>query len=284
MATQTTRLDLSLLEQSLVESQSMSAYQTSLLAQEILSRGHHLASRSAKRIDFLLHEFQARNPGLADGLEAISALNDYLFEDYGFVVTTEDKCTLDDYFIGKVLETRISSPLVFSIIYCEMAQRLNLVPINYVNFPTNSLVKILYNHQLLFVDPAEKGHLLSVSDLQNRLFRRYGQSVILNSSFLETPSESHIAHRLLTKLKNMYFDLRAWESLLAVLDVLVWLSPAKMHELKERGLLLYQLGHYTDARKDLNRFVTYARPSAETEKLRQLVTYLENPKITPLYE
>jgi regulator of sirC expression with transglutaminase-like and TPR domain len=284
MATITQRFDLSLLQQSLIETQEMSAYQISLVVQEILSRGVHSASRSARRVDFLFHEFQARNPGLSDGLEAISALNDYLYEDQGYVIVTEDKCTLDDYFIGKVLENRTAAPLAFAIIYRELATRLNLAPINYVNFPSNSLIKILYNHQLLFVDPAEKGRLLSVADLQKRLYNRYGQSVVLNSSFLETPSESHVANRVLTKLKNMYFDLRRWDNLLGVLDLLVWLNPAKMHELKERGLLLYQLGHYSDAKHDLNRFVTHSRPSPETDKLRQLVTYLENPKITPLYE
>lgn len=284
MATQTQRFDLSLLQQSLIETQEPSAYQIALVVQEILSRGSHTSSRSARRLDFLFHEFQSQNPGLSDGLEAVSALNAYLYEDQGFVVLTEDKCSIEDYFIGKILESRTASPLAFAILYRELASRLKLAPINYVNFPSHSLIKILYNHQLLFMDPSEKGKLLSVSDLQTKLFKRYGQSVLLNSSFLETPSEAHVANRLLTKLKNMYFDMRRWDNLLGVLDLLVWLNPAKMHELKERGLLLYQLGFLIDAKLDLSRFVSHSRPSPETDKLRQLVTHLENPKVTPLYE
>jgi regulator of sirC expression with transglutaminase-like and TPR domain len=274
VATQTFRFDLSPLKESFNESLPFSVFQMSLATQEILGLGIHSAGKVSRRLDFFYHEFQARYP----------LLNSFLYIEEGFKVLTEDKCGVDDYFIGKVLETRMSSPLAFAIIYRELAQRLNLVPVNFVNFPGLSLIKILYNHQLLFIDPSNGGALLSISDLQTKLYKKYGQSVVLSSSFLETPSDNHVANRLLTKLKNLYFDSRKWDHLLGVLDLLVWLNPSKIHELKERGLLLYQLGLYNEAKTDLSRFVTQARPSQETEKLRQLVTHLDNPGVIPLYD
>lgn len=278
-----TRFDLEPVRQ-VVASQPLTVFPTILAIQEVLSRGAYPSSKVSRRFDFLFHEFKAQNAQIEDGLEAISALNDFLYDLQGFKVPTDDKCQIDDYFLGKAMESRQSCALAFSILYREMAHRINLAPTNFMNFPGSSLIKLFYNHQLLFIDPSEEGTLLSITDLQTKLHNRYGQSMLLSSTFLETPTDGHVVNRFLTKLKNLYFDLRRWEELLAVLDLLVWLNPTKMHELKERGLLLYQLGCHEEAKHDLSKFVDLARPSLETDKIRQLVTFLNNPKVTPLYD
>jgi regulator of sirC expression with transglutaminase-like and TPR domain len=284
MGTRIPRFDLTPLQECLIQNLSPTAFQLSVASQEVLGTKSGAYSRVHRRLDFLFHDFKSKHSDITDGLEAISVLNDYLFDDQEFKIFSDDSCTIKKFFFGSLLENRVGSALSFSILYRELAGRLGLVPVNHVNFPGLSLIKIFYNHQLLFIDPAEEGRLLTVSDLQGKLFSRYGKNVVLSGSFLETPTENHVVNRLLTKLKNIYFDLRLWEYLLGTLDLLVWLNPTKLHELKERGLLLYQLGYHQDAKIDLATFVSQARPSIETDKLRRLVNHLENPNVRPLYD
>ena len=241
-----------------------------------------MASRSAKRLDFLVHEFRATGairPDSPDALETICALNDFLFKEKNFQCTP-DSSEPEDFFPGLVLERRDGCGLALALIYREILRRVNVSTAEFVNFPGHFLVKVLYRHQLLFLDPTDKGCLLKVADLQNRLSQKFGRNTLLSGTLLETPTDTEIVSKLLLKLKTIYFEQRDWRRLLAVLDFLVLLHPFGMEEYKERGLLLYQLGFLEEAQMDLHHFIVRSRPSPEIEKLRKLVTHLTNPGVT----
>jgi regulator of sirC expression with transglutaminase-like and TPR domain len=252
-----------------------------LLAHEILERKQATAQKTNKRIDFLVHEFASTNPHFNDTIEGISALNDFLFTKKQFKRTVET--TPESLFISKLLENREGHALTLAFLYRELSHRAGLAPINFVNFPGHFFVKILYRHQLLFLDPSDQGKLLSVAELQKKLSQKLGKSVVLNGVFLETPSEAQMMVRFLTMLKGMYLDGRQWTSLLAVLDMLIETNPLRINEYKERGLLLYQMGHFSDAHTDLTLFVNKSPPSPEVEKLRSFVRHLKSPPVHPLH-
>jgi regulator of sirC expression with transglutaminase-like and TPR domain len=276
------RLELGSFKELLQQPKSSSlSFPLALQIQEILSDLKVPAARSAKRLNFLVHEFKATVPRGEDGLETICALNDFMFKTKSFECVGE---TLepDDVFPGKVLEKRCGSGIALSLLYREMLQNLGLTTAEFVNFPGHYLVKVLYRHQLLFLDPADGGRLLKVSDLQAKLSRRFGRNTLLSGTLLETPSENEFITRFLTKLKTVYFEQRDWRRLLAVLDLIVLLHPLRMSEYKERGLLLYQLGFLEEAQMDLHYFIVKSRPSAEIEKLRRLISHLQDPK-SPLF-
>ncbi|MDZ4676022.1 MAG: tetratricopeptide repeat protein [Oligoflexia bacterium] len=252
-----------------------------LLTHEILSGKQVCAQKTSKRIDFLIHEFASQNQPYNDAIEGISALNDFLFNKKQFKKTGENNP--DSLFMAKLLENREGHPLALALLYRELCQRSGLAPINFVNFPGHFYVKTLYRHQLFFLDPSDQGKLLSVSELQKKLSQKMGKSVALNGTFLETPTEAQMMVRFLGMLKGMYLDSRQWSSLLTVLDMIIETSPMRVNEYKERGLLLYQIGHFADAHNDLTLFMNKSPPSPEVEKLRSFVRHLKSPPVHPLH-
>jgi regulator of sirC expression with transglutaminase-like and TPR domain len=250
---------------------------------EVLQDSAAQAEKIRRRFDFMFHEFKSTVGTVSDPLESISALNEFLFVSKKFMACDDAGSGPDELLMGRVLESRRGSSIPIAVIYREMAQRAGLPAIEFVNFPGHSFVKMLYRHQLMFFDPAENGRLLSVADLQEKLSGKYGKDVFLNASFLETPNDLHVISRLLAKLKNVYFDARDWPKLLAVLDMIIAMSPARKAEYKERGLLLYQIGLKEEAKFDLEFFVSSSRPSEETERIHRVLQHLNNPAVTPLF-
>jgi regulator of sirC expression with transglutaminase-like and TPR domain len=277
------RLDLSHFKTALTNTVPASALVLALIAHEILDEKNTSFQKSLKRLDFLFHEFKASSVAFADPLEGISALNNYMFRDKNFQGIRFPVNNPEQIFVSKVIENRVGSPLSLSLIYRELARRIHSAPVDLINFPGHYLIKVLYQHQLLFLDPSEQGKLLSVAELQKKLTKRFGKNIVLNSSYLETPTENQLVVRFLTKLKNIYFEQRDWVRLLAVLDMILWCDPQRLLEYKERGLLFYQFGMAEQAYGDIQSFVERSKPSEEIDKLRNLVTHLQNPDITPIY-
>ncbi len=259
-----------------------SALELILQIQDMLSLGELSSARSKRRLDFLFHEFVATAHPSGDVLEAISALNDFLFKTKYFECVDDGDAKAEDYFPGRTIESLRGAQHSLGLLYRELIQRLQMVDAQFINFPGACLVKVLYKNQLLFLDPGEQGRLLSVADLQRRLSRRYGKNTFLTGSYLETPSEVQMATRFLVKLKSIYFHERQWNLLMGVLDLLLALNPGRIGEYKERGLLLYQLGLLEEARDDLRYFISKSHPSVETAEIRRLVKEISGPHITPV--
>jgi len=276
------RIDLSFLKKITAPDLPFSAMAVALTAQDILSEKSQCTPKGQKRLDFLFHEFAASFSKFSDPLEGISALNSYLFTQKQFKSFKEEIKDPSTVFITKVIENREGIPLSLALIYRELARRIH-GPVEIINFPGNFFIKILYQHQLLFLDPSESGKLLSVSELQKWLSARLGQGISLNGSFLETAPEKQVATRFLNHLKGIYFESRCWPELLAILDMIIAIQPDRVGEYKERGLLLYQLGQHSLALGDIQKFVDRSRPSVELDKLKGLLTHLQSPEVTPLF-
>lgn len=258
-----------------------SALHLAMLIQDFLTSQVGGTPKIIRRMDFLFHDFMAVKARPEDVLEGLANINDYLFKEKSFRCVTEPP-SVDHYFIGKALENRVGAPLTVALIYRDLAQRIQC-PVEFVNFPGHTIVKLLYESQLLFLDPAQGGKVVSVSELQKKLAQKFGKSIFLKSPFLETPSELHLVNHLLAKLKSIYFDAQRWTEVLGVLDALLLFNPERVGERKERGLLLYQLGLFDEAYDDLTFFINRAAPSAELEKLKSFVSHMKNPEITPLH-
>ena len=260
----------------------VSALALALNCQEVLTKGSVSSSKTQKRLDFLLHEFLSLSPNLLEPVETLAALNKFLFQNKFLRASTTQEID-SDFFISKILETRCGHPLGLSLIYRHIARRAQTVPVNLVNFPGFFLIKILYRHQLLFLDPAENGRVLTVRALQAKLSNKYGKNLTLNGTFLETPSEIQTITRFLVKLKNIYSEERRWTLLLTVLDMLIATNPQRPLEYRERGMLLFRLGASNEASKDLSIYIEKSQPTPEVEKIRSILNRLEYPNVTPLF-
>ena len=72
-------------------------------------------------------------------------------------------------------------------------------------------------------------------------------------------------------LKVIYLQRRNYERVLATIDRVIALLPQDAVEFRDRGVVNYRLGNYTDALEDLHVYVTSGDTVPDGETVRKLM-------------
>ena len=141
------------------------------------------------------------------------------------------------------------------------------------------MVKVNLPKGQVVINPFD-GASLSRDELAERLepFRRKsGQvdefEVPLGLYLQATPPRAIIA-RMLRNLKEIYKSQKDWPRQLAVLDRLIILLPQAWEEHRDRGLAHAELGHNSQAVKDLETYLVNAEESMDIDVLADKVEKL----------
>jgi regulator of sirC expression with transglutaminase-like and TPR domain len=204
-----------------------------------------------------------RRLALVEGAEdRIGVLNDYLFEDLGF---HGNEARYDDprnSFVNDVLVRRTGIPISLAVVYLDVGRRAG-VPLEGVNFPGHFLVRAPSAGAPtpdLLIDVFHRGAILRESDCQRLLERHAGGTVVLTAEALATADTRQTLVRMATNLKRLYVRSRSFPQALDVTHLLVALDDASTVELRDRGLLAYQLKRFPDALRDLERYLRLLSP------------------------
>lgn len=145
-------------------------------------------------------------------LEKIKVLNHILFEIHGFGGNTTNYHSPTNSYINNVLETKKGNPLSLSIIYCIIAQSLD-IPIFGVNLPEHFIVcyqdlkneipssLINSNRVYFYINPFSKGSIFGQNDIDTFL-KQINRTP--EKQFYEPCSNLDIMIRLLNNLILSY--------------------------------------------------------------------------------
>jgi regulator of sirC expression with transglutaminase-like and TPR domain len=203
----------------------------------------------------------ARRLALVSGLEdRLAALNDYLFEDLGF---HGNEARYDDprnSFVNDVLTRRTGIPISLAVVYLDVGRRAGIA-LEGVNFPGHFLVRALGGHQPdLLIDVFHRGAILREIDCQRLLERHAGGEVVLTAEVLAAADTRQTLMRMATNLKRLYVRSRSFPQALDVTHLLLALDETATMELRDRGLLAYQLKRLPEALRDLERYLQLLSP------------------------
>jgi len=109
-------------------------------------------------------------------VERVEKINTVLFETFGFRGATEDYYDPRNSFFNDVLDRRVGIPITLSAVYMEVSRRLSF-PIVGVGMPGHFLVKYSDRREEFFLDPFNRGEILTREDCRNRLHEQYGDSI-----------------------------------------------------------------------------------------------------------
>jgi len=207
-----------------------------------------------------------------DPTARVAGLNAVLFEEEAFAGNSDRYDDPRNSCLNMVLDRRTGIPITLSLVYMDVARRAGL-HLEGVNFPGHFLVR--YPGDLgrdLIIDPFHAGAVLSEQDCR-RLLDNARSDVAFKRSLLAPASPVRIAIRILTNLKRLYVGMRSFPQARAATDLLIALSPASADDLRDRGLLAYQLNDYAAALRDLEASLTLTRPveAAETRADQRVV-------------
>lgn len=223
------------------------------------------------RLEGLGERAAARMQG-ADAATRVAGLNALLFEEEAFAGNSAQYDDPRNSCLNAVLDRRCGIPITLSVVYLDVARRAGL-HLEGVSFPGHFLVR----HQGdrgrdLIIDPFHAGAVLSVQDCRRLLGRSRGD-LDFTPELLASAPPDRIATRMLTNLKRLYLGMRSFPQARAATDLLIALNPASADDIRDRGLLAYQLNDFAAALTDLEASLTLAQPDRGRERGDQRVVW-----------
>ncbi len=202
-----------------------------------------------------------------DVLGHLQCFGQFLFDDEGFSGSPDDYDDPRNSFLNDVLTRRTGIPITLSVVYMHVGRRAGLW-LEGVNFPGHFLVRCkgllgdAAPTEDLILDPFHGGIVLTERDCARLLSKHAGSDSRFDRVLLAPAFKAQILVRMLVNLKRSYAKLRSFARARDVSDLLLALDPASLTELRDRGLLSYQMGHFGVALADLERYLalTSRRP------------------------
>ncbi|HEY9624898.1 MAG TPA: SirB1 family protein [Crinalium sp.] len=226
-------------------------------------------------LDTMAAEIEERLPPTRYPLKVVQTINQYLYQDLKFTGNAADYYDPRNSYLNQVIERRTGIPITLALVYLEIARRLDF-PMVGVGMPGHFLIRPIGDDLEVFVDPFHQGEILFPEDCQERMNQLYGGQVEFRPEFLETVSTRRFLTRMLTNLKVIYLNRGEWSKALATIERLLILYPDAPLEQRDRGLLYYQMGRWTEATQDLENYLTHAPSAEDAAVVRQLLKRMES--------
>jgi len=226
-------------------------------------------------LDVMATEIEERLPVERYPLRMLQSLNQYFYDDLGYTGNTSDYYDPRNSFLNDVIDRRTGIPITLSLVYLEVAGRLDF-PMVGVNMPGHFLIRPEFQDAGIFVDTFNRGEILFEQDCEERLAQIYGRPVQLQPRFTEAVSSRQLLTRMLTNLKFIYLNRKDLSRALAAVERILLLFPDAPMELRDRGLLYYQLGYLSKASQDLEIYLAMLPNAADADAIRRLLEQIRD--------
>lgn len=230
-----------------------------------------------QQLDRMAEEIETQLPKGRYPLRVIQTINDYLYGKLGFRGNTEDYYDPRNSFLNEVLNRRTGIPITLALVYLELAQRLEF-PMVGIGMPGHFLIRPDFEDGGIFVDAFHQGEVLFPEDCAKRLSEIYGQPVDLQPEFLAPVTPRQFLARMLTNLKMIYLYNHQIEQALAAIERILLLFPQAPMELRDRGLISYELGNWSLATQDLEDYLRYLPQAQDGLMIRKILANMEGDR------
>jgi regulator of sirC expression with transglutaminase-like and TPR domain len=215
-----------------------------------------------------VQEYLCRLDEMADAMASrlahqhpVAAFRDYLFGELGFRGNTDDYFDPRNSFLNQVLDRRTGIPITLSVIYLELARRLDL-PMVGIGLPGHFVVRYDGDSVSSYIDPFNDGATMTTQDCRQRIKEISNGRLTFDASFLSPVGPKQILSRMLRNLKGIYVARADFDKAIPVVEKMVLLDPSAAEEMRDLGVLHYYAGHKLKAVGCLQRYLKLT-PDAE---------------------
>jgi regulator of sirC expression with transglutaminase-like and TPR domain len=208
-----------------------------------------------------------------DPLDTVRAINRVLYDERGFTGNQSDFYDPRNSYLNEVIDRRLGIPITLALLQMDLANRVGL-PLKGVSFPGHFLVSLPLDEGVLVLDPFHRGRSIGLDELKARAQPHMADGELEEdqiSELLSPASNRAILARMLRNLKTLYTEREDYARALRCADRLLLLEPDQPTELRDRGLLYLELGHYAGALRDLGRYLEGSPVPSDAEKIRRLL-------------
>jgi regulator of sirC expression with transglutaminase-like and TPR domain len=221
-------------------------------------------------LDRMAAVLQPKVQGINYPLKIIGEINRYLFEEQNFRGNENNYYDPRNSFLTDVISRRLGIPITLSIVYMAIGDRIGF-PFEGVSLPGHFIIRPKRSDIQVFIDPFNKGEILFKEDCAAKLAQIYGQQAELRLEYLETVGVRHILERMLMNLKLIYLNQQKFHKALAVVEKILMLWPNESTQVRDHGLLCYQLERYVEARSDLETYIALSPRAKDAQLIQALI-------------
>ncbi len=195
-----------------------------------------------------------------NSLQRLARLRTFMYEELGFKGDVRGYYSPANSLLHSVMSRRLGIPLTLSIVFMEIGWRIG-VPFEGVGFPGHFLVRLTGEPGDLLLDPYDRGASVHEDDCRRMIETTTGGTVPFDPSMTRSLGKKDMIARLLFNLKVACLKADDDRGALSAIERLLLLHPNDTSEVRDRGLLLYRMDRYRDAREALAGYLQ-ARPDA----------------------
>ena len=229
------------------------------------------------RLDHIANTLRSQVSRTSSGLDFIRELNRLLFDDLQFHGNESDYYDPRNSCLNAVLSRRVGIPISLSIVYMEVARRLER-PVSGVALPGHFIVLYEDETSRYWVDPFHRGRILSIEDCRTLAKETAGVDLRSDLEALAPVTRRQILWRMLGNLKAIYLRGQALDKARQVLDLLIHSRPDFADEYRHRGLIYLQQLNHRAAKADLEMYLQLAPAATERSQVEQQLLLIERWK------
>ena len=188
-----------------------------------------------------------------DPLFHVNTLSEYLFDEIQFRGNHDEYYDPRNSYLNDVLDRKLGIPITLALVYIEVGVRAGL-PLVGVGMPGHFMVRHRDVPDLL-IDPFNRGILLTEDECAQRLKEATRASVPWDAGYLTPINNREFIARMIRNLKAIYIRRRDYDKVLMMIDGLLLTQPHPSPERRDRGVVNYRLGNYSEALDDLEAYV-----------------------------
>jgi serine protease Do len=200
--------------------------------------------------------------------QRLGALNDFLFKKNGFHGSRNEYYARSNSYLNEVIDDREGLPLTLSVLYIELARRLDLRVVG-VGLPGHFVVRYEpAGAASQLIDVFDGGKAITEKDAAATVLRITGEK--LQPGDLDAVSKKAIIARVLHNLLGAAQRERDKDGMMRYLDAIVAIDPDAHGERWVRAVLRFQLGQVEGARIDCEYLLEREPAEIDIERVRQL--------------
>ncbi|MEM9282854.1 MAG: tetratricopeptide repeat protein [Verrucomicrobiota bacterium] len=198
------------------------------------------------------------------------ALRDFLFKENGFHGSRTEYYHHSNSYVNHVLDDREGLPITLSIVFVEMARRLEIPGVFGVPLPGKFMVGVTYPakqvDKTIYIDVYENGTTLTRARATREVWAILGSPP--QKSAFQPASPREIAVRMLRNLVDIEINKRKTpQGARNYLELLLAIEPDAAQERFQRALLQIQSEDLDGARRDLDWLLEHRPPGIDYSRL-----------------
>jgi regulator of sirC expression with transglutaminase-like and TPR domain len=250
-------------------------------AQSYLARLDAMGEALRERLEAL------NRSGRMTPLGRVALVNGFLFGERGLSGNRLAYHDPRNSCLNEVLDRGLGIPISLGVVYIEVARRAGF-RVEGVNFPGHFLLTCSGDDDApdlgepIVIDPFNGGAVMREQDCRDLLEAVSGEEVPFDPALLAPAPARDILARMVTNLKRVYVALHSFPQARDATELLIALDPTDATQLRDRGLLAYQLRDLTTALRDLQAYLKrtagITEAGAKDEDREQIEEYVRTLK------